>query len=427
MMLANKKILILGGASLHCKVVEAARKMGIYTIVVDNLPNSPAKKIADEGYDIDIKDVDAIVKLCRLKKADAVISVCIEFAQSYYQQICERLKLPCWGTLEQFQILTQKERFKKECSACGVDVIPSYSLEAILSDGAFADYPVLVKPSESRGSRGIAVCHSRQEVLCAAHTAKEISADKKIVIEKYMGGKPDFQVTYLVADGIPYVVRTADRFLGNPSLGMDRVAIALSSPSKYTDLYFERVHASVERLVKRLGLKNAPLFFQGFVDGDTIRFYDPGLRFPGGDYDRIFADVMGFNLIETLIELAFTEKINLSKLTLNNETPKLKGNTVFTLHSTVRQGSVSYVTPVEEITAICGVSYATYRHGVGDTVGMTRDVNQRILETNILGADIPSVVKTIQAVQNKLIVLDENRENMIFCEFDAEGWANQWS
>ena len=42
----NKKLLILGGAYLHNKVVEAANEMGIYTIVTDNLPDAPAKKIA---------------------------------------------------------------------------------------------------------------------------------------------------------------------------------------------------------------------------------------------------------------------------------------------------------------------------------------------------------------------------------------------
>ena len=129
----GKKLLILGGVYLHKKVVEAANEMGIYTIVTDNIPDSPAKKIASKSYDINISDVDGIVDMCRTEKVDAVLSVCIDFCQVYYQEICEKLGLPCYGTYEQFQIFTNKELFKKVCMENGVDIIPTYSEEDILN------------------------------------------------------------------------------------------------------------------------------------------------------------------------------------------------------------------------------------------------------------------------------------------------------
>lgn len=415
----GKKLLIMADASLHKKVVEAAREMGIYTIVTDNIPNSPAKLIADKSYDINLSDVDGIVAMCKREKVDAVISVCIDFSQTYYQQVCDRLGLPCWGTEEQFRILTHKELFKKACISCGVDIIPSYSEQEIESKDDKSIYPVLVKPSQNRGSRGIAVCNNKAEALEAISNAKEISSDGIAVIEKYMGDKDDFQVTYLVVDGVPYVVRTADRYLGAKELGMDRVAIALSSPSKNTELYFNRVHSHMVDLLHSLRIENAPVFFQGFVDGETIRFYDPGLRFPGGDYDRIFTEVMGMNLMKSLIELAFTGKMSFQNKVLSEKTAYLNGKVIFTLHSTVKEGTISYETPVDELVAINGVKHATYRHAVGDTVGMTYNVNQRIAEVNILGDSIEDTVHIIHDVQKKLSVLDERGQDMIFYEFDA--------
>ena len=77
----GKKLLILGGAYLHNKVVEAAHEMGIYTIVTDNVPNSPAKKIADKAYDINVSDVDGIVEMCRRENVDAVLTVMLDFCQ----------------------------------------------------------------------------------------------------------------------------------------------------------------------------------------------------------------------------------------------------------------------------------------------------------------------------------------------------------
>ena len=71
----GKKILILAGASVHNKVVRAAKEMGLYVIVTDYLePHlSPAKQIADESWMYSITDVDAIVDRCRQEKVDAVL------------------------------------------------------------------------------------------------------------------------------------------------------------------------------------------------------------------------------------------------------------------------------------------------------------------------------------------------------------------
>lgn len=415
----GKKLLILGGAALHKKVVEAAKEMEVYTIVTDNIPNSPAKLIADKSYDINVSDVDAIVEMSREEKVDAVISVCLDFCQIYYQRICDRLGLPCWGTKEQFEILTRKELFKQACENCGVDIIPTYKEADFSQLNASIAYPILVKPSQNRGSRGATVCYDYQQVKNAIITAKELSQDGKAVIEQYMGGKDDFQVTYLVVDGIPYVVRTADRYLGDIESGMDRVAIALSSPSKNTDLYFEKVHNHMVDLLQYLNINNAPVFFQGFVDDDTIRFYDPGLRFPGGDYDRIFASVMGLNLMKSLVELAFTGHMTFLENALSDKTTYLNGHIIFTLHSTIKNGTIAYETPVDELVSIPGVEYVTYRHVIGESVDMTYDVNQRVAEINILGKDINDTIRIIHEVQEKLTVLNQQGENMIFCEFDV--------
>ena len=85
-----KKILVLGGTAQQIKLVEAAKQMGVYTIVVDYLNDSPAKKVADEAYLYDVKDVDGIVELCRRKKVDGVICGYIDPCQRPYQEICEK-------------------------------------------------------------------------------------------------------------------------------------------------------------------------------------------------------------------------------------------------------------------------------------------------------------------------------------------------
>ena len=68
-----KKLLILGGTAQQIKLVEAAKKMGVYTIVTDYLVDSPAKKVADEAWMLNIKDVDQIVERCKQEQVNGVI------------------------------------------------------------------------------------------------------------------------------------------------------------------------------------------------------------------------------------------------------------------------------------------------------------------------------------------------------------------
>ena len=114
-----KKILILGGTAQQIKLVEAAKKMGVYTIVTDYLVDSPAKKVADEAWMLNIKDVDQIVERCKQEQVNGVICGYIDPCQRPYQQICDALDLPCYGTKDQFFYMTDKHAFKKMCMENG--------------------------------------------------------------------------------------------------------------------------------------------------------------------------------------------------------------------------------------------------------------------------------------------------------------------
>ena len=71
--MTQKKILILGGANQHLKFVEAAKELGLYTIVTDYLNDSPCKKVCDEALMYNITDIDNIVKYCQEHHVDGVV------------------------------------------------------------------------------------------------------------------------------------------------------------------------------------------------------------------------------------------------------------------------------------------------------------------------------------------------------------------
>lgn len=430
--LKGKKLLVLGGAFQHCKVVEAAHELGVYVIVDDYFPveKAPAKQIADKYYMHNITDIDEIVQMCKDEKIDGVIATSLDPCQKPYQQICERLGLFCFGTAEQYRVLTDKKVFKEYCRKNGVNVIDEYSVNDFADETVCTDkvqFPVFIKPCDSRGSRGQSVCYDYKQAKKGIEFALSESASGNIVIEKYMGGKDDFSVTILVVNGKVYPYRTGDRILGDIKDGFDKLAIGGIMPSKYAKLYLDNVHSNVEKLIEDIGLINAPFFMQGFVDGDTVRFYDPGLRFPGSEYERMFFRAVGKNVFYPLIEYALSGEVSEDAFTYEKEDIFLHGKIAAHVLPTLREGVIGKIEGVEEIRNHVNVVCLFNKYKEGDTVQKTGNVSQRFCEICIV-CDTPLQTKeTVSWVYNTLKVTDINGENMIVSKYDPDIFMNHRS
>ena len=320
-----KKLLILSGAAVHIHLVQTAKEMGLYTIVTDYLKpeRAPAKLVADEYWMISITDTDRIVERCEKENVSAVINACIDPAQKPYAEICSRLNLPCYGSQHQFDILTNKRRFRKCCTKLGISIVKEYTYTEC--SNIDANFPVLVKPLDSRASRGQTICSNHNELSVAIDKAKSYSSSEDCIIEQYLGYLPEISFTAFILNGIPYFVRTADKFLGNCSGELQRPIKCVSSPSKYTNKIIKIAEKYITLLVKELGIKNGPIFLQGFWDGKDILLFDPAFRFHGSEYSKTLETATGINLMKYLIELslgknpAFHKEKLLSSYKLNGK------------------------------------------------------------------------------------------------------------
>ena len=412
----GKKILILAGAGVHCKDVMAAKELGAYTIVTDYLdPHlSPAKQIADESWNLSITDVDAIVAKCKEEHVNAVLSHCIDPAQIPYMEICERLGVPCYGTREQFNILTDKRKFKDYCIAHGVDVIPDYTEEDILNN--HVEYPVFIKPTNSRGSRGQSICYSKEEALVGLENAKKESSEGTYVCEKYMGGKQDIASALFVVDGEPYVVKFGDRHLGKREDNLDKQVMCTWLPSKSTEMFEKNVMERVKNMVRSLGIKFGPVFMQGFVDGDTIRYYDPALRMPGGDYDLVLKHATGFDIAKTLVYFAFTGD---TRTCFGNPKDcfKLNGGIGLLMCASVKPGLLAHVEGLKELESHENIVYCRQIIPEGEIIPDSGDVRQRVAAVGAYVKQEKDVTLFLKDFYDTYKVYDEKGNDMIISKF----------
>ena len=406
----GKRLLILGGAAQCLKVVEAAKAMGVHTIVTDVSENGAAKLAADEALPYSVMDRESILAWCSEHPVDGVLNFCVDYAQITHQKVCQTLGFPSFGTEEQYRYLTDKASFKKLCLANGVDVIPSYEENETDS----IEYPVLVKPAESSGSRGTAVCRSREELIPALEAAKQESKNGKALIEKYLYGCPDFSMSYIIIDGEPYLTRTLDRFVGRPEDNLQRQCICARCPSVYTELYLEKAHKNVVGMLKSIGLKNASVFMQGFIDGDRFRFYDPGIRFSGAEYERMLKSATGVDVVQPFVAYALGEPLTPLAAQLKSDVFRLNGKCGLQLFIDAYPGTIGSMSGVEEVAAMPEVVAIMQKRYVGYSVPDTGDVAQRIFEIVTLSENRRNVIeRTIEAIRSYLSVKDPDGRELL--------------
>jgi len=414
---AGKRLLILGGAVQCAKVVECASEMGIHTIVTDWAKDSPAKKTADEALDFSVMDADALIEWIEHNPVDGVLNYCIDYAQMAHQQICEHFAFPCFGTREQYRALNEKGRFKQLCRENGVDVIPDYTLEDVAR--GTVEYPVLVKPSDSSGSRGMTLCTCREEVAAAVAAAEKESKDGRAVIEKNMEGKQDFIVVYLFRNGRAHIVKTGDRYLGAKADGLERQAICTICPSRFSLEYVRQVSPRVVRMLTRLGIKNGPVFLQGFIDGDTVRFYDPGIRFPGGEYDRCLKKATGLDIVRMMICYALSGEIPEPETDIDSGY-LLAGLSAVSLCIDAAPGEIGTY-ELDGAGRVEGMVQVAKKADVGSVIPPSGDVKQRVAEIILLAENNTETIKSrIREVQSLISVRNTRGENMLVSAMDPE-------
>lgn len=420
-MFSGKKLLVLGGAFQHCKVVETAKRLGIKVYVTDYLQESPAKEMADVSLNYDVKNVNAIVDYCQKEGINGVINTSLDPCQIPYQKICEKLSFPCFGNREQFYQLTNKNQFKQVCNKYGVDIITSYSEEDLQNEAKAlekVEFPIFIKPEDSRGSRGQEICYNFSSAETAIGIAKKESSTGKVIIEKYMEGAQDFAAAYIIVQGKAHLIRTCDRYTGDIEVGLNRVAIAAENPSKFLEIYMEKVNPKVVSMLEGMRIENGPVFMQGLVDKETVRFYDPGFRFSGGEYERLFKLATGIDLIEMLVKFSITGEMEPIDIPL--DAVRLNGKRILQLDPTLKPGRICSIKGKEEILKKSNVITFFDRYQVGENVPNRNDVSRRYAEISILSNSKEEEQEIVKYIQDHLHIYDENGQEMLCSPFSWE-------
>ena len=188
-MTKQKKIMLLGGIHYLLPVIKAAHEQGYYVITADYLPDNIAHKYSDEYVNVSITDKEAVLKVAQEHQIDGIISFGVDpgvVAAAYVQ---EKMGLPSMGPYESVVILQNKDKFRAFLQEHGFTCPKSkgYStIDEALADTDWLTWPMIVKPTDSAGSKGVTRVDSINEYEAAVKSAFEKSIKGHIIVEQYL-------------------------------------------------------------------------------------------------------------------------------------------------------------------------------------------------------------------------------------------------
>jgi len=418
----GKRLLILGGNPETLALVRFANELGVHTIVMDPNPNSPAKKISSEAYDVEVMNPDVLFKEAIQLQLDGILVGVADILVPSYYNICKTLGLPCYASKDSIEVFTTKNGFRIRCEKYGICVIPYYTIEKDFTNSDLNEisFPVLVKPVDNGGGVGMNISANPSELKEHIEIAILNSKRKEYLVEKYMDCD-DMLVYYTISDGVPYLSAAADRYttkiqnVGSPVCSLARY------PSKYLDGYIKNVHDKVVQLISDSGVKNGVLNIQFFVDGDEFYAYDPGFRLQGEAPHLYLDKVNGFDNRKMLINFALTSNTQQRDLSIKND-PFFKGKHAATLWVLLKEGEIGCIIGLERIEKQQKVFQIIQRLFVGEKVSKEMIGTERqVFARFYMVADSKFELRnTIEFVQENLKVYDNRNRDMILEIFDID-------
>ena len=410
------KILFLGGFSMMCEAVEWAKSQGYYTIVTDYYPNSPAKLIADEALDISTAEIDDLAAYCERNNVTGCFAAFDDFNVEMAARLSEAAGLNYYASSEQTMQTMDKGLFKKNLCKYGVPFTPEFSQEECGDERVF---PVIVKPVDRSGSRGITVCRDCGELNRALAAARESSRSGGVLIEKYFDGD-EVGVNYLLQDGEMTVSAMHDRYLqASSAVGPVKLPLAYVYPSKYLDRYLGIEDNQVKSMFKKLGLRNGSLFLQGCVEDGVVYYYEMGYRLNGAKQYQIIEQECSVNPMHALIDYAITGAMSDRSL-LQNIDPHFKKKYA-TLSLLANPGQISEIRGVSDISEKFEAAKVTQWCRPGDVIPRDAEGTQKQIVTRItLAADnLQELAAQIEYVNSVYDVLGEDGHSMIVERFNV--------
>ena len=314
---SKKKILLLGGSAQQIVAIEVAKKLGYYTILCDYLADNPGQMYADKFYLLSTTDKDSILRVAQEEQINGIVAYASDPAAPTAAYVAEVMGLP-GNPAESVEILCNKDRFRlflKENGFCAPRAGGYGTVDEPVADIADFRFPIIIKPVDSSGSKGVSVLQDPSGVREALDFAFSFSRGKRVVVEEFIQKKHPCLIggDIFVLDG--QVVLWGLLNCHRDETVNKLVPVGKSYPLMLSDADQNEVKATLQRLVSKLGIVCGAMNVELVVDASgRVWPIDIGPRNGGNMIPDLLGYIFGVDVVEMTIRAAMGMPIELEKV-----------------------------------------------------------------------------------------------------------------
>ncbi|WP_277585652.1 ATP-grasp domain-containing protein [Psychrobacillus antarcticus] len=302
-----KKVMFLGGSIQQLPAMQYAKKQGYHTILCDFLQDNPGQYYSDEFYCESTTDKEKICKIAMQKKIDGIVAYASDPAAAPAAFVSNKLNLPS-NSYESVLVLSNKELFREFLFNKNFNCPKAKSFknveEAIISLSEF-QFPLIVKPTDSSGSKGVSKIDKQEELFEAFNTAISYSKDKKVIIEEFI----EMSHEYMVGGDI-FVVKGKIEFFGLLNCHRSKevnslVPIGKSYPLLIEEEKIHLIHDELQKVITLLNISMGAFNIEVMFSKDGGPYIiEMGPRNGGNMIPQLLKIITGVDLVEATVEAA---------------------------------------------------------------------------------------------------------------------------
>lgn len=307
-----KALLLLGGSRQQVVAIEAARECGFRTVLCDYLSDNPGRDYADVFYQVSTTDCDAVLEVALSEQVDGVIAYSSDPASPTAAYVAEKMGLPT-NPLRAVEVMSEKHLFREHLREHGLSHPKAVAIKSEVDSGEIwrqlelLSKPIVLKPTDSSGSKGVTIVRDAAQVADAFNRARKHSRNGVLIAEEFIE-----RVFPYVIGGDIFVVDGQVRFWGLmyclrddkcPLLPVGEVTPPGLSPSQWG-----AVQAALQRLVESLDVRFGELNVEVMLGKDDVPYViELGSRAGGNMIPVQLSDASGVDLVKANVLCAMGE------------------------------------------------------------------------------------------------------------------------
>jgi biotin carboxylase len=405
------KLLILGGGNCQLNAIVRAKQKGHTVIVSDYYEDAPGKKYCDYSELASTFSIDDNISISRKYNIDGILTLGTDQPVYIATKVAKEGNLPSFLDLVAAKAVTNKKIMKNIFKLNSLPSAKFAFLKKHFKDSDLEDisFPVVIKPLDSQGQRGVYKLNDLQQIREFYDEVLSYSREEEALVEEYYEND-EITVSGWVENDNTHVLTVTDRvtYDNYPSIG---VCTSHDFPSKHFKSYGIEIIEITKKLVESFKIHNGPIYFQMLIGKDGIKVNEIACRIGGAYEDEFIPHLTGVDILDMLIDFSLGEDIdytNLRKYELANNNKKLSVQLLF-----AKPGKIKAIGDLSKVKSLPGVIQAKINFKPSDEIKEITNATQRVGYMIIEGSNLKELKRNIDIAFDNIAIFDKDNNNMI--------------